>query len=391
MSNRRMIALAMVACVCVGAARAQDAAPPQPAPPAAETFRVTDMFLMLSDEFDGTFNGENLFPNSLPSFAISSTRPRAPIADRTQPMPIGVMRFDGRVPEELDVLINIEDGKPFYGWPPQRMKKDSRLLWQRLVVNQEADALTDTRIEDHWINLLRADGLPVIHANRKAEQALIYDIALNAQNPLKVPRQDNGYGVQRGEQIPILDVTLLKPLEEGKVRRVFLPAAPPAGQPAKTPADQTHATLGEAVGAMRGDLVALGLYPQQVGIAAAVIEHIVAAEDGELVAVYHIDPSWIDQRLPLEITPAPDTVTRVPLVILINADPDLLGTIDALIADLGHPDWSKREHAQSKLAELGEIARARLVKNRNHRDAEVSFRIESLLEQLDADKSIDKP
>lgn len=387
MTKRLMLFLSVA--LLAASAHSQDAgAPAEAAAPAGDGFAVTDMMLLVSDEFNDTFNAEDLFANSLPSFAMSSTRPRAAIADRHQPMPLGVIRFDGQLPEQLDVLVNINEGKPFYGWPPQRMKKESRLLWQRLTIDQRAEALTDPKAEGHWINLLRAEGLPVVHANRKAEQALVYDIALRQENPLKVLRRGEGYAVERGDALPIRDVTLLKPAEDGTVRRVYLPAD--ADGPAE-PADQTHETMDDAVAAIGSGLEGLGLHPEQVDVAAAVIKRFAIAEKGELVAVYHVDGAWLDQRLPLEITPAADSVTRVGIVVLINADPDLLGQIDELIDDLGHAEWPRRQEAQARLLELGEVARPRLEKRRRHPDAEVSFRIEVLLEQFEADKSIDKP
>ncbi len=366
--------------------------PAEPAPETtdtqpAEEFVVHDMLIMLSDNFVTTFNAQSMFTSTLPGFARLSPRPRAELADRDRPMPLGVIAISGKPPQQIDVLLEINEGRPLYAWPPVAVKKDNRLLWTALAIGNDPASLPQPRVPDHWIETLRGQDIPTFTTRRNSEQALLYDVELNAGNALKIEAADAGYKVTREGDLPIVEVTLFKLVGEGAFRTVSYPAPPKSTDNVPAPealADLTHATLDEAAQVLHAPLTEAGLTPQQVSLAMATVRRVVHDQGDQMVAVYRLDSAWMDQRLPLEVTPAPGKKVRVPLVILINADPALVGRIDGLISDLGHQSWAKREAAHQTLASLGKIAEPRLTKHRAHTDAEVAFRVEALLELLEA-------
>ena len=61
----------------------------------------------------------------------------------------------------------------------------------------------------------------------------------------------------------------------------------------------------------------------------------------------------------------------------------LRARLNALIADLGHESWDKRETASAALEDLGELARVALEESlRETRDPEVERRIRRLLDRM---------
>lgn len=133
----------------------------------------------------------------------------------------------------------------------------------------------------------------------------------------------------------------------------------------------------------RERLTAAGLSEADADVILATLRvHALDAE--QLTVVYRIEPAELDRLLPLEVVPAPTRVTRVGPAIVKNVDPAAGERIAKLIEQLASDDWDQREAAQSKLAQLGAGAGPKLNEALKHKDLEVVYRAERLLEALAA-------
>ncbi len=166
--------------------------------------------------------------------------------------------------------------------------------------------------------------------------------------------------------------------------------AQPAAEPGPTgPATdvpftvETPADAAAALAPWRSRLAELGLGPPEIEHVLAILAERALQRDATMI-VFRLDPQTFDDLLPLEITPLPDRTHRVALVVLQDADPELDAEIDALIARLGEPAWKDRVAAQERLRTLAHAARPRLTAALGHKDPEIAFRAEELLEQLQA-------
>jgi hypothetical protein len=171
-------------------------------------------------------------------------------------------------------------------------------------------------------------------------------------------------------------------------------AAPDAAQPAAEPGPtgpatdvpftvETPADAAAALAPWRTRLAELGLGPPEIEHVLAILAERALKRDATMI-VFRLDPQTFDDLLPLEITPLPDRTQRVALVVLQDADPELDAEIDALIARLGEPAWKDRVAAQERLRALAHAARPKLTAALGHKDPEIAFRAEELLEQLQA-------
>jgi hypothetical protein len=102
-------------------------------------------------------------------------------------------------------------------------------------------------------------------------------------------------------------------------------------------------------------------------------------ENQALVAIGRMDAAALDSKLTLSVFPEPRKMLRVPLVIMLNIDPQIGGEVEQLIAQLGDPKYAVREEAQKRLTELGPRAFDALKKAINHADMEIVVRAERVL------------
>jgi hypothetical protein len=137
----------------------------------------------------------------------------------------------------------------------------------------------------------------------------------------------------------------------------------------------------DAVATWRQRLKEAGLTPADVETIVATLQtH--ALDPEQLTVVYRIDQSELDRVLPLEVVPTPAKVTRVGIAIVKNIDPATGERIARLVEQLGNPSWEKREAAQAKLAEMGAGAKPKLTDALKHKDMEVVYRAERLLDSI---------
>ena len=193
---------------------------------------------------------------------------------------------------------------------------------------------------------------------------------------------------------PNVVVQALQALTIGpKGRPVPAGAVPAEGQPPATPAappntpqhniawageEQTPAQL---IAAWEPILAAQGLSAPEIAHVQAILKAHAFDKDAARV-VFRLDPAAIETLAPLEVTPQPDKLIRVWLVILDGADPEIKTRIQQMIVGLGDPSYQKRMEAKAQLLKLGPTAVQQLNAEKANKDPEIAFRIEEILEEV---------
>jgi hypothetical protein len=154
-----------------------------------------------------------------------------------------------------------------------------------------------------------------------------------------------------------------------------------AAEPAKTvytlqPAPTTQP--GDLADTWKPIITGAGIDPADAALMTRVIARY-ALDPHRMTAVYRMDSAELDRMLPIEIVPQPAKITRLALVIVINADSSAGTIVDDLIKQLGDDDWGKRDAAYNALASMGPAAQAKLNGAKNNSDLEISWRAERLL------------
>ena len=384
-------------------------------------FDLHEVVVLVSDPYRDNANAPELFFSTLPGF-VRTKRPRAETDKRSQPMPIGAIRFHGEAPQGLDVLVSVAQGR-FLGHWPRGKGGNKRLLWEDVQLTTDVVRLRLVP-EEHWFNDLRAGTALYATVRTRTERSLLYDVELRYSAPVRVEIDGaDGYRVHNESDFAVHDLEIYRPskarwrvghaahVPPKKDTEAFGPPAPPVSQPttdsqaASSPSSETQpaatqpaaevaatlVTLGEhstddcfeALAGWKDRLADLGLTTAETNAALATLaEH--ALDPNWLTVLYRLDPAELDKLLPLEVVPQPPTIVRVGLVILVNADPAMPDRIQALIAQLGDRAWSTRQTAERELARLGQAALPHLKKVLNHSDLEIVFRAERLIEELSA-------
>jgi hypothetical protein len=147
------------------------------------------------------------------------------------------------------------------------------------------------------------------------------------------------------------------------------------------PGDAKALSAADAVAPWKARLTEAGLTPADVDVVLATLRT-QALDDEQLTVVYRMDPAELDKLLPLEVVPLPAKTTRVGIAIVINVDPAAGERIAKLIAQMGDPEWSKREAAYAKLSEIGAGAKPKLTEATKNSDIEIVYRAERLLDAI---------
>jgi hypothetical protein len=140
-------------------------------------------------------------------------------------------------------------------------------------------------------------------------------------------------------------------------------------------------TPAELVAAWEPILAAQGLSAPEITHVQAILKAHAFDKDAARI-VFRLDPATIETLAPLEVTPQPDKLIRVWLVILDGADPEIKTRIQKMIVGLGDPSYEKRMEAKAKLLKLGPTAVAQLTAEKANKDPEIAFRIEEILEEV---------
>ncbi len=104
---------------------------------------------------------------------------------------------------------------------------------------------------------------------------------------------------------------------------------------------------------------------------------------------YRLSQAEYDRLLPLKAEPEPKETVRVGLILHPHCGADLAQRLAALVADLGSPEFAKREEAQQRLESLGRGVAFELERLRNQStDAEIKARLGLILEKWDGRKLV---
>ena len=106
---------------------------------------------------------------------------------------------------------------------------------------------------------------------------------------------------------------------------------------------------------------------------------------------YRLPQEEYDARLPLTLTPKPESVVRLGLVFHAHIEPDFAARVQALIGQLDSPKFSIRDAAMKKLLAIGPAAlvQARKALERKDLSIEVRDRLEGLAKKWNSKEAFD--
>lgn len=392
----------------------------------------------------GVINDRAAFRSTVPSVVLSQRPSPAKPADG-QPQPLGVITFAGTPAQNVDVMLEYEQSTKLLGRWPHTEARSTRSLWRKLNLLSGSQPLTTPFPTASWLNPLRNSERLFVEKDKSVEKLILYDMSMKFPSMIELEAADEGYQARHLGPQPLRYVTVYRPVGDGKFRMATTKELPASSSPSATPPAEGKGGQpmppvvqpGGVVGALQGLAVAIsgvkpaspetpptgapppavtpaipssipqhaipwvgepqtpdqlvkawdpilreqGLEAAEVEYAASILKENAFEKDSARIVVL-LDPATIEKLVPLEVTPQPDRLVRVWLMIIDGADPEIKKRIGALITQLGDTNYSNRMAAKQELLQLGPTAIPELTAQKSHQDAEIAFRIEELLEEI---------
>lgn len=388
-----------------------------------------------------SMNDRTAFRSTLPAIVLSQ-RPVPPKPTDSLAQPLGVITFEGSPTENLDVMLEFENSAKLLARWPHTDARSTRALWRKTNLVQSPEALSTPFPLTSWLNPLRNADRLTIEQEKRLEKFILYDLTLRSPTNVELEATDTGYKARNIGAAAIHDVMVYRPAGKGKYRVASISEIPGLGKPVAPASPAPPVTAGTAPAqpnivsqALQG--LAAGLTGQPVppgavpaegaapatpvappntpqhdvvwvgeeqtpaeliarwepllaaqGLSAPEIAHVQsilrahAFDKDSARIVFRLDPAVIETLAPLEITPQPDKLVRVWLLILDGADPEIKTRIAQIISELGDPSYEKRMAAKAQLLKLGPVAVPMLTGEKANKDPEIAFRVEEILEEV---------
>lgn len=392
----------------------------------------------------GMSNDRSAFRSTLPAVLLSQ-RPSPPKPSDGVPQPLGIITFEGTPSDDVDVLLEYDNSTRIMArWPHTEMRS-TRTLWQKMKLVASSTPPSTPFPATSWLNPLRNADRLSIEFDRRTEKFLLYDMAVKSPTTIELEATETGYKARNLGATVSHDFTVYRPTGNGKYRAAYAkevpgltkdsskptkaasteatkPAAakqpqqgvvaqafeglavaiagqppkpgnknaPAEGQPAPAPPNSPQhditwsgpeKSVDELLAEWKPLLSAQGLGDAEIAHVQSILKERAFDKDSARV-VYRLDQAAIDKLVPLEVSPQPDKVARVWLVIYDGADPEIKTRIAKLIAQLGDASYDKRMEAKAELLKLGPTAVPQLNAEKSNKDAEIAFRVDEILEEV---------
>lgn len=329
-----------------------------------------------------------------------------PVEIRRRP----ILFFHSPQPVELQMRIEFPGGMPGVWWPatfsPSReglvqVERAAALEWRLGVKapprNRAPKLAAPPEVpKDHWIERLRevkSDEVFAMYSENPLdvdrEKFVYYDGIFPQGKWLKIDVRKESVALTSQVRHELLDVTVIDRTLDGKVRVGHIPKLA-AGEVVSSvtfqeqPAKEFATTAAEK---LQKQLVDSGLFADESQALVDLWKKELFEMPG-LHVFYRLPPEEYEKRLPLTISPKPKSLVRVGLVVHCHLEPDLEQRIHSIIKQLDAEEFATREAAQRQLAALGTAAYIPLTRlQKTDLAPEVRFRIEKVLEKLDAQRA----
>jgi hypothetical protein len=253
--------------------------------------------------------------------------------------------------------------------------------------------------EGHWVQVLRAVKADDVFARVgernfgcERERFVYYDGLLPRGRWLAVAVRGERVELRNQVDHPVYDVTVVDRRTPGKVRvaRLARLDGGASSRALKFTEPEAKGWPAAAAREMAGQLKAAGLHEDEAGSLAELWKKELFETEGVTV-FYRLPQTEYERLLPLTMSPRPEELVRVGLVIHPHCEPDLAERVARLARELDSDDFTTREAAEKRLDAMAGAAVVHLKRLETAKlSAEARRRIERLIDKHDAEKAIIK-
>jgi hypothetical protein len=321
-----------------------------------------------------------------------------------------IVFFHTSKPMAVRMAIDFPGGLPGVWWPGTRSPATLRgkrpavgtsLQWELFLKEPppnrrpQHNGLREVE-KGNWVQRIRAVKSDEVYAvfgdgglDVDREKFVFYDGLFPQGKWLDIKVEKDRVALANRVKHAVHDVTVIdrrdaKKVRLGRVAKLDAGAEVKAIEWTEVAADR-FAT--EAAAALEKQLIAAGLYKDE---AASMIDvcKLDLFETAGLTVFYRLPQAEYEKRLPMKLTPRPESLVRVGLVLHSHCEPDFADRVKALVKQLDDDSFDKREEASKRLEAMGPSVCVHLLRLRKGSlSAEVNRRIDDLLDRWDAKKA----
>ena len=201
---------------------------------AAEDSKLVVRDVNVSFAAKGTMNDRSSFRGTLPGVVLSQ-RPAPAKSQDSIPQPLGVLTFEGTPTEKVDVLLEYDGSARMLARWPHVEQRSTRTLWRNADLVNSKTAPTSPFPANSWLNPLRSADRLSMSFDQKIEKFVLYDMSLRAPNGVELEAAETGYKARNAGTSAIHDITVYRPVGDGKFRAAYVATIPGAAKPAAAP------------------------------------------------------------------------------------------------------------------------------------------------------------
>ena len=173
---------------------------------------IRDVSVLEGSSYDAVLNSRTRVRSTLPR-SIAGRRPTSNKIE--QPMPLGLVTFEGKPAEDFDVLLEYS-GRVMTHFPASSARS-KRLLWGRLKLNEETATNPSTLPPGHWLGGLNFDSrLWVSSPTSGSSKFLMYDIEHKEKPLATIDVDGETWSAKNTGRDPIHHVAIFRPAGEGR-------------------------------------------------------------------------------------------------------------------------------------------------------------------------------
>ncbi len=251
----------------------------------------------------------------------------------------------------------------------------------------------------HWVSRIRkvkSDEIFALfspnNADVERERFIFYDGLFPQGKWMAIKVEKEYVSLTNRVKHPLLDVTVVD--RRGDKVRVGRIAKMDAGETVKAVPFEEFEPAGfssRAADTLVKQLTAAGLFEDEAKSLADTWQRTMFETPG-LHLFYRLPPSEYDARMPLTVTPKPESTVRVGLIFHSHLEPDFADRVLELVKQLDAPKFSDRDAARKKLLAIGPAALVQLqcLGSRKDLSVEVKERVESLIKKWSVKEAFDQ-
>lgn len=317
-----------------------------------------------------------------------------------------IIFFHASQPLEVQMKIDFPGGMAGVWWPGtisptreglQKVALTSSLLWQLGIKQPPKGKRPKTPApppveKGHWIEQLRNVKCDEVFARYSQnqfdidrEKFVYYDGIFPQGKWLTLEAAGGKVTVTNAVKHPVFDVTVIDHRDD-KTRIARIGELQPGAKfvPAEFDSGSGDKFAADAAKKLTGQLVMAGLYEDEAQALAELWKKELFETPG-LHLCFRLPQEEYEKRLPMTISPKPESLVRVGLVVQSLPNPALGEKVAALVKELDGENFGTREAAQKKLKGMGRQIYGHLIRlQKTELPAEVKIRVRAILAEIDS-------